>query len=265
MKLVLGVNPLRNVLSSFEPTMKRFPHSNQANRFYLEQKGKNVALVFEGDQKVFSEGAASPLINITLTCLGLGVNPSSLPVLHYRPDDTRLLWSENEEAYMLCRAKEDEVWNWLFPTPEREKPKATKGKPLTSGPKPKNDGLEARRQELTKKTEEVVDYRHLYREASRCAGLKELWNYVEKNFTDARLSAELSPERAKRVRVLRNIQEKASELGKVAEAAKAERCTCGKKLKSECGPDDEWEPGCDLGNNPDHAKPATAEPSPSKL
>ena len=31
------------------------------------------------------------------------------------------------------------------------------------------------------------------------------------------------------------------------------RCACGAKAASECGPDDQWEPGCDLGNNPDHA------------
>lgn len=30
-------------------------------------------------------------------------------------------------------------------------------------------------------------------------------------------------------------------------------CSCGAKAASECGPDDQWEPGCDLGNNPKHA------------
>lgn len=37
-----------------------------------------------------------------------------------------------------------------------------------------------------------------------------------------------------------------------------ERCTCGMKTRAECGPDDEWEPGCDLGNNAKHAVAVTS-------
>lgn len=42
------------------------------------------------------------------------------------------------------------------------------------------------------------------------------------------------------------------QLGRADEA----RCMCGEMLLSACP--GEWEPGCDLGNNPEHARPARA-------
>lgn len=43
-----------------------------------------------------------------------------------------------------------------------------------------------------------------------------------------------------------------AQLGPAAEA----RCMCGEMLLSACH--GEWEPGCDLGNNPAHVRPARA-------
>lgn len=255
MKLVLGLNSVRNIVPALQELMKEFPHSNQSNRLFLEERGKNLSLVFEGDHKVWQEKLNGKVL---LTLFQTGKNPTNnIPVLHYRPDDARLNWWETERTYMLTRALEDEVWNWLFPRPTAPTKTSSKSgpthKPGDKKPRDINGGIEARKQELTKTTAEEVDYRNLWHKASLCTGLEGLWKYVDNNVPDARLAAELTPERAKRVRVLRSIQEKYH-----AAMAARKTCACGKKPASECGPDDEWEPGCDLGNNPEFAKPATS-------
>lgn len=267
MKLVLGINSLRTKskdcpnIQYLQELMKDFPYSGPGDRLYFQESGRNIALVYEGDQQVFQSKLLIPLATRTFKA---GMDPNRLPVLHYKPDDKRLNWYETERSYMYNRASEDEIWNWLFPRPEvapkpRLKNRVTH-KPGDAKPRNANGGIEARKQELTKTTIEETDYRKLWHNASLCQGLAGLLKYVDDNVPDTRLAAELTPERAKRVRVLRNIAQKYMAL-----LGDRKTCTCGKKPATECGPDDEWEPGCDLGNNPDHAKPATVELSPSKL
>lgn len=54
-------------------------------------------------------------------------------------------------------------------------------------------------------------------------------------------------------------REKAREALRLYDAAQAQRCQCGLKPASECEP---WEPGCDLGQSPEHVRVHEAKAQP---